>query len=81
MVYDYIFKGWNLPMIGAFVVPIGKLMLELQSERQQELQKISEIIGKLESMMAMNDIQNLDDSFISSANSLRESENNINFSE
>ena len=43
-------------MIGAFVVPIGKLMLELQSERQQELQKISEIIGKLESMMAMNDI-------------------------
>ena len=81
MVYDYIFKGWNQPMIGAFVVPIGKLMLELQSERQQELQKISEIIGKLESMMAMNDIQNLDDSFISSANSLRESENNINFSE
>jgi len=68
-------------MIGAFVVPIGKLMLELQTERQQELQKISEIIGKLESMMAMNDIQNLDDSFVSSANSLRESENNINFSE
>ena len=30
MVYDYIFKGWNQPMIGTFVVPIGQLMQNLQ---------------------------------------------------
>jgi len=35
-VYDYIYKGWNQPMIGVFTLPIGQLMLDLIAERQEE---------------------------------------------
>lgn len=28
-VYDYIFRGFNQPMIGTFSVPIGTLMMDL----------------------------------------------------
>jgi hypothetical protein len=35
-VYDYIYKGWNQPMIGVFTLPIGQLMLDLIEERQEE---------------------------------------------
>jgi hypothetical protein len=35
-VYDYIFKGFNQPLIGVFTVPIGKLMLDLKEERRVE---------------------------------------------
>lgn len=29
-VFDYIFKGWNQPIIGTFVLPIGELMRDLK---------------------------------------------------
>jgi len=35
-VYDYIFRGWNQPMIGVFTMPIGEYMLALKAERQRE---------------------------------------------
>lgn len=35
-VYDYIFRGWNQPMIGVFTIPIGEYMLELKAERARE---------------------------------------------
>ena len=47
MVYDYIFKGWNQPMIGVFSVPIGDLMRSLKEERERETQIIQDIIDKL----------------------------------
>jgi hypothetical protein len=35
-VYDYIYKGWNQPIIGNFVLPLGDLMLALKQERAEE---------------------------------------------
>jgi hypothetical protein len=35
-VYDYIFKGWNQPMIGVFTLDVGKLMNDLKAEREEE---------------------------------------------
>jgi hypothetical protein len=32
-VYDYIFKGYNQPMIGVFTIPIGDIMLDIIKER------------------------------------------------
>jgi len=42
-VYDYIFKGWNQPLIGVFTLPIGELMIELMKERKEETEAIEEI--------------------------------------
>jgi len=35
-VYDYVFKGWNQPIVGNFTLPIGDLMQDLIRERQEE---------------------------------------------
>lgn len=55
-VYDYIFKGWNQPMIGVFVVPIGELMMSLKKERKDEMAKIREINESLEKIMDQNNV-------------------------
>ena len=49
-VYDYIFLGWNQPMIGVFTIPIGQYMLDLQEERRRETAVIADIneqLGKI----------------------------------
>lgn len=50
-VYDCIFKGWNQPLIGTFVLPIGELMRELRKERQEETQVIRDINEKLDAIL------------------------------
>jgi hypothetical protein len=47
-VYDYIFKGWNQPIIGVFALPIGQLMLDLIAERQEETSIMLDIEEKLD---------------------------------
>lgn len=42
-VYDYIFKGWNQPMVGVFTLPIGQYMLDLKAERAKETEEIEKI--------------------------------------
>ena len=54
-VYDYIFKGWNQPMIGVFTLPIGELMMELKAERREETAIIENIITELEKILAHAD--------------------------
>ena len=43
-VFDYIFKGWNQPMIGVFTLPIGDLMLQLKKARSDDIEKIETVI-------------------------------------
>jgi hypothetical protein len=71
-VYDYIFKGWNQPMIGVFVVPIGELMMSLQVERETELKKITDINKELENIMDRTNIP------YSSSNTNTNANNSIN---
>ena len=42
-VFDYIYKGWNQPIIGNFVLPLGDLMLALKAEREEETAIIEDI--------------------------------------
>jgi hypothetical protein len=35
-VYDYIFMGFNQPLVGSFTIPIGDLILALKEERETE---------------------------------------------
>ena len=51
-VYDYIFKGWNQPMIGVFTLDIGKLMNDLKKERMEETEIIEDINKKLKEICA-----------------------------
>ena len=53
-VYDYIFKGFSQPIIGIFTLPIGKLMHELEAERQEETQIMEEIVVALAKIIAGN---------------------------
>jgi hypothetical protein len=46
--YDYIFRGFNQPMIGVFTMPIGEYMLALKKERKEETDEIEKINVKLE---------------------------------
>lgn len=54
-VYDYIFKGWNQPMIGVFTMPIGQYMLELIAERKAETDEIEKINSKLDKILKGDD--------------------------
>ena len=54
-VYDYIFKGFNQPMIGVFTVPIGQLMLDLKEERRSETEIIQGINESLEKILKSDD--------------------------
>ena len=49
--YDYIFKGFNQPMIGNFSIPIGDLMMELKAERKEETEIMEELNVQLEKII------------------------------
>ena len=51
IVYDYIFKGFNQPMVGVFTIPIGKYMLDLKAERKRETQEIENINKALQGIL------------------------------
>lgn len=35
-VNDYIFKGFNQPLLGSFIIPVGDLIDDLADERRRE---------------------------------------------
>jgi L-rhamnose mutarotase len=35
-VNDYIFKGFNQPLLGSFIIPVGDLIDDLKHERERE---------------------------------------------
>lgn len=50
-VYDYIFKGWNQPLVGVFSIPIGELMHSLMAERKEETETIENICVELSKLL------------------------------
>ena len=46
--YDYIFKGFNQPLIGVFTIPIGQLMHDLIAKREEEVIIMENLIKELE---------------------------------
>jgi len=50
-VYDYIFRGWNQPLIGTFTLPIGELMHSLALERKEETQAIQDIVDAIDKIL------------------------------
>lgn len=50
-VYDQIFKGWNQPLVGTFVLDLGRLMGDLREERKRETSKMYEVLDKLKKIL------------------------------
>ena len=50
-VHDYIFKGFNQPLIGVFTIPVGDLIHKLRKEREDETGVIENINSELEKIM------------------------------
>jgi len=50
-VFDYIFRGWNQPLIGTFTLPIGELMHSLAEERRDETQAIQDIVDAIDKIL------------------------------
>jgi len=55
--YDYIFKGFNQPMIGVFSIPIGELMMALKAERKEETEIMEVLNEKLEDIIKAGDLE------------------------
>jgi len=51
-VYDFIFRGWNQPIIGVFTLPIGDIMKALREERTEETAAMQDLLKKLKEMVA-----------------------------
>ena len=47
-VHDYIFKGFNQPLLGTFVIPVGDLIDKLALERERETAAIERIVDELD---------------------------------
>ncbi len=56
-VYDYVFKGWNQPIIGNFTLPIGELMQDLIRERQEETKIMEDIVEEIDKIIEKGDFQ------------------------
>jgi hypothetical protein len=50
-VHDYIFKGFNQPLLGTFIIPVGDLIDKLAEERYRETTAIQRIITDLDAIM------------------------------
>ncbi len=50
-VNDYIFKGFNQPLLGSFIIPVGDLIDDLKHERERETQAIADILEELEKII------------------------------
>lgn len=46
-VHDYIFKGFNQPLLGSFIIPVGDLIDKLKDERARETKAIEDILKGL----------------------------------
>ena len=45
--HDYIFKGFNQPLLGSFIIPVGDLIDKLKDERARETKAIEDILKAL----------------------------------
>jgi hypothetical protein len=50
-VHDYIFKGFNQPLLGSFIIPVGDLIDKLAEERHRETAAIENIINELDKII------------------------------
>ena len=50
-VHDYIFKGFNQPLLGSFIIPVGDLIDKLADERERETKAIENIIRSLKDII------------------------------
>jgi hypothetical protein len=50
-VNDYIFKGFNQPLLGSFIIPVGDLIDYLADERRTETQAIADILDELDKII------------------------------
>lgn len=50
-VHDYIFKGFNQPLLGTFIIPVGDLIDKLAEERDRETKAIQHIIEELDKII------------------------------
>ncbi len=50
-VNDYIFKGFNQPLLGSFIIPVGDLIDDLAEERRTETQAIADILDELDKII------------------------------
>jgi len=50
-VYDNIFKSFMQPLLGVFTIPIGEILHQKQSKRQEEMTNLDQIIQELEKIM------------------------------
>ncbi len=45
--YDYVYKGWNQPLVGTFSIGIGEIMHEIANERDEDIKESEQIIDFL----------------------------------
>lgn len=50
-VFDNIFKSFMQPLLGVFTIPIGEILHQKQSKRQEEMENLDHIIAELEKIM------------------------------
>lgn len=50
-VHDYIFKGFNQPLLGTFIIPVGDLVDKLAEERERETTAIQNINIELDKII------------------------------
>lgn len=50
-VHDYIFKGFNQPLLGTFIIPVGDLIDKLAEERDRETRAIQRILDDLDNII------------------------------
>ena len=50
-VHDYIFKGFNQPLLGSFTIPVGDLIDKLAEERLRETTAIAKIVKDLDDII------------------------------
>jgi signal transduction histidine kinase len=50
-VHDYIFKGFNQPLLGSFIIPVGDLIDKLTEERERETAAIEKTVSELDKII------------------------------
>ena len=51
-VYDYVFRGFNQPLLGTFAIPIGKILEETVQKQKDEIVQSEYIIKELKRALA-----------------------------
>lgn len=76
-VNDYIFKGFNQPLLGSFIIPVGDLIDDLADERSRETQAIADVLEELEKIIQGRGIPTYSINVDERAESMMEDSNGI----